>query len=185
MCSARSALVILACACTSRPAPASMQNGTRSSSGSTRLSTGTSKTCASPCSRETDATPSGHPPGRVYEHHCTSILLCRICAQRFPLSLTNHTCVRISLRRATRPATGRARAPPPPTPAPPPQPHTTRPPPTTIGRRKGGYPVVSNPANRRQCACDCAPEKTSVSDPSRGRGAAKYHSDWFRARTEG
>ena len=32
------------------------------------------------------------------------------------------------LRRATRPAAGRARAAPPPPPAPPPQPHTTRPP---------------------------------------------------------
>ena len=40
------------------------------------------------------------------------------------------------LRRATRTATGLARAPPPPPPAPPPQPHTTRPPPTTTGRRK-------------------------------------------------
>lgn len=88
---ARSALVILACACSSRPARASMRNGTRSSSGSTRLLTGTSKTCASPCSRKTAATPSGHPPGRVYEHHCTSIVLCRICAQRFSLSLTNHS----------------------------------------------------------------------------------------------
>jgi len=36
---ARSALVILACACSSRPARASMRNGTRSSSGSTRLLT--------------------------------------------------------------------------------------------------------------------------------------------------
>jgi hypothetical protein len=48
------------------------------------------------------------------------------------------------LRCATRPAAGRARAPPPPTPAPHMQPHTTRPPPTTTGRRKGEYPVLSN-----------------------------------------
>ncbi len=48
------------------------------------------------------------------------------------------------LRHATRPAAGNARAPQPPQPAPTTQPHTTRPPPTTTGRRKGGYPVVSN-----------------------------------------
>ena len=40
------------------------------------------------------------------------------------------------LRRSTRPAAGPDRAPPPPPPAPPPQPLTTRPLPTTTGRRK-------------------------------------------------
>ncbi len=56
-------------------------------------------------------------------------------------------------RCATRPTAGRARAPSQPAPAPPPQPHTTRPPPTTTGRRKGVPSSATGPSTAR-CSKD-------------------------------
>ena len=72
------------------------------------------------------------------------------------------------LRRATRPAAGRARPPPPPPPAPPPPPHTTRPPTTTTRPEERRTSCRQQPAPPQRDAAKMSPRISIGPEPAAG-----------------